>query len=1180
MRARPSTFAFGVLLLCARGARAADFEHALIIIADDLGTDKVGSYAVDVTNPLETRPTTPNLDLMAAVGVRFSDAWATPVCSPTRAMLLSGDYPFRNGVGDIIGDNSTITMPTDPPTLAQLAADVGLATGIFGKTHIGELEDTPTRATLYDKDLADYPIVIGFDWFQGNTDGAVTSYANWLYMQSIPSTTMSSGYVTRAATNRTTSPTNQTTSDALSWLDGQAALGARRLAVVSYHLPHSTGLVTSPTWSNAVTSCGGTASSDQTANMEFSVSCLDTELAELLAGVPDLEDTLVVFVGDNGTDKTVGEGFFNDSRGKSTQFESGVRVPFLLVDGAAIQDTLDNGGVPPADGVYRIDSGSVSSDPASVVDVYATVADFLDLSTSDCVVGDTCARDSISLRSVLTGGASERDVAWSENYALDASDAVTGNAALRIGNFKLITTVASTTRPCRSYDMFDLSTDRWENDDLFDDPAYAAEQAVLLAALEDFADEMLGGPNDWLNHADCDACGTETWYDGFDDSCDDASDFDQDGDGVEWPDDCLDTDPNAYPGATDVWYDGIDSDCAGNSDFDLDGDGSDTPTDCNDLDAAVGPGAADAWYDGVDSNCDGAPDFDQDGDGYDLTDDCDDTDGGVYPGAPETPYDGVDADCLGDSDFDRDGDGYDAVDGGGSDCMDADAAINPDATEIPYNGIDEDCTGADLSDVDGDGYTAEVLGGLDCDDDVAGTYAGAADAWYDGVDSNCAGDSDFDQDGDSFDLADDCDDTDDGVYPGAPEIPYDGLDADCLGDSDFDLDGDGHDAVDGGGSDCMDDDAAINPDAAEIPYNGLDEDCTGADLSDVDGDGYTAEVLGGLDCDDDVAGTYAGAADAWYDGVDSNCAGDSDFDQDGDSFDLADDCDDLRDDVWPGATESAYDGIDADCLGDSDFDLDGDGFDSAVYGGTDCDDLDAAIWPGAPEASGDGVDADCDGTVEALDADGDGSSVDLDCDDNNPAAYPGATEIPYDGVDEDCLGGDDYDVDRDGHAPTAYGGTDCNDNAATVYVGATDTWYDGIDSNCDGRNDYDRDGDTYPSSTYGGTDCNDSSTRIKPGARETWYDGVDQNCDGASDYDQDRDGYPATTYGGTDCNDVVSAVKPGASEIWYDGVDQNCDGANDYDRDGDGWPVSTDCNDGSARSYPGAPGWNLDCTRR
>ena len=850
-----------VLLGATGSALAADFEHAIILIADDLGTDRVGAYAVDVYNPTETRPPTPNMDALAAVGVRFSDAWATPLCSPTRAMLYAGEYPFRTGVGE----NEGHQMPLDPDTLPMRAQDNGVAVALFGKAHIGEKDESLDAPTRSRQDFADYPIDVGFEVFQGNNDGAVGSYSRWLYVESLPFAANSSGYATSAAYN-TVSPTDQVNDDALDWLDEQSAAGTRRIAVVSYHLPHAAG-GSSESWATAASSCGGTSTGDETEDQKLAVGCLDDALLTFLSGVPDLEDTLIVFLGDNGTPKRVPEGYFDDERGKGTVYENGARVPFVVADGAAVQDMLD--GVSTT-GPYRVEAGLTSADPASVVDVYATLADLLDLSAGPCTLGETCARDSQSLRAVLSGDAPTRASTWTELNTPAGTNPATGEGAVRVGDVKLIVRIEHAQAPCRTYELYDLAADRWELDDLYDDPAYATEQASLRAEVDAISADMLGSTVDWLNHADCDAClETETWYDGFDSNCDRASDYDQDLDGVDWPEDCLDTDATAYPGAADVWYDGVDSDC------------------------------------------DGANDLDQDGDSFDLADDCDDTDATVWPGARETPYDGIDADCMLDSDFDADGDGIDAV--------------------------------------------------------------------------------------------------------------------------------------------------------------------------------------------------------AW--------------------------------------------------------------------GGTDCDDADASIWPGASDFDGDGIDSDCDGAVEIDDGDGDGAAYAVDCDDDDASTYPGAADAPYDGVDQDCAGDDDFDADGDGYRPLAYGGNDCDDADATTYPGAGDAWYDGVDSDCDGANDYDQDGDGARSATYGGPDCDDVDRRVKPSAREIWYDGVDQNCDGADDDDADRDGYSSEATGGTDCNDRVSAVKPGAAEIWYDGVDQNCDDADDFDRDGDGWPRSTDCDDGAPRRYPGAPGWNLDCTR-
>ncbi|MBK9649596.1 MAG: hypothetical protein IPO67_31340 [Deltaproteobacteria bacterium] len=102
----------------------------------------------------------------------------------------------------------------------------------------------------------------------------------------------------------------------------------------------------------------------------------------------------------------------------------------------------------------------------------------------------------------------------------------------------------------------------------------------------------------------------ETWYDGVDQDCDGQNDYDQDGDGVTVEGDCWD-DPNdstileealgagltltaaqVFVGAVDVWYDGVDQDCDGASDFDQDGDGHDSANDAQ-ADSGVGDDCVD-----------------------------------------------------------------------------------------------------------------------------------------------------------------------------------------------------------------------------------------------------------------------------------------------------------------------------------------------------------------------------------------------------------------------------------------------------------------------------------------------------------------------------------------------------------------------------------------------------------
>jgi hypothetical protein len=515
-------------------------------------------------------------------------------------------------------------------------------------------------------------------------------------------------------------------------------------------------------------------------------------------------------------------------------------------------------------------------------------------------------------------------------------------------------------------------------------------------------------------------------YDGIDTDCDGGNDWDADRDGaVRTVDaaradglavgDCDDGDARRGPTAPEVWYDGVDQDCDGANDFDRDGDGAvrrgdearaggTAPDggDCDDRAPTVRPGLVDAPYDGVDADCAGDDDHDVDGDGWPAASagappgatDCDDGDPAVFPGALDAPYDGRDADCAGGNDYDADGDGSVAdpyvllalLPGG--DCDDADPARSALLTERYYDGVDGDCAGGNDYDADGDGFASSahpegadpLTPATDCDDGDRFVHPGTTDAPYDGIDRDCGGDNDYDADGDGFvalahaaraggtaPRAGDCDDGRADVNPGAPDLAYDGVDADCAADDDFDRDGDGVRPP----ADCDDLDPRRSPLRVEQPYDGLDADCAGGSEYDLDGDGVVAIGFDGFagpaegvgDCDDTDDRVFPGAPDAPYDGLDADCDGANDYDADGDahvalgfearaggSAPLLGDCDDLDPDTNPGALDDPADPADADCDGSpGDFDVDGDGvpvLTDCTSGGCDCDDTDATVWVG------------------------------------------------------------------------------------------------------------------------------------------------------------------------------------------------------------------------------------------
>src|SRR4051812_29019383 len=125
----------------ARGEDPKGRPNVVLILADDLGFMDLGC-----NNPA-TFYETPNLDRLAARGVRFTNGYAAcPVCSPTRASILTGKYPPRVGITDFIGGNRSGRLKPAPNrdhlaleevTLAEAFRGAGYATFFAGKWHLG-----------------------------------------------------------------------------------------------------------------------------------------------------------------------------------------------------------------------------------------------------------------------------------------------------------------------------------------------------------------------------------------------------------------------------------------------------------------------------------------------------------------------------------------------------------------------------------------------------------------------------------------------------------------------------------------------------------------------------------------------------------------------------------------------------------------------------------------------------------------------------------------------------------------------------------------------------------------------------------------------------------------------------------------------------------------------------------
>lgn len=129
--------------------------NIIYIYADDLGYGDLSCYGA-------TKIKTPNIDKLAAKGIRFTNAHATSsTCTPSRYALMTGRYPWRQqGTGILPGDAALI-IPTDKTTLPNLFKNAGYKTGIVGKWHLGLGNDV---AKNWNCEIKPGPNEVGFNY--------------------------------------------------------------------------------------------------------------------------------------------------------------------------------------------------------------------------------------------------------------------------------------------------------------------------------------------------------------------------------------------------------------------------------------------------------------------------------------------------------------------------------------------------------------------------------------------------------------------------------------------------------------------------------------------------------------------------------------------------------------------------------------------------------------------------------------------------------------------------------------------------------------------------------------------------------------------------------------------------------------------------------------------------------
>ena len=346
---------FVVLGYLSTGQAFSQQPNVLLVIADDLGVDSLNLF-------LSTDgPPTPTLDSLANTGVKFTNCWGSPTCSPARAQILTGRYGFRTGVGSVGAVPSV-----DEGTVAQAFKAAGYATGCLGKWHL-------SNATNGNRDN---PNLMGFDHYSGNLGGGLSDYFSW--------TRITNGAVSNGRNNPVTNyATSETASNASDWIQQQG--NNPWFCWVAFNAPHTPFHL--PPANLHTSDLSGTAADISSNPRDYylaMVEAMDTEIGRLLSTIAPAvrANTVVVFIGDNGTPGSATPTPRILTGAKGSLFEGGVNIP-CIVSGASV-----------------VTPGRTHDALISVVDVFTTLLDLAGLNAS--VIPDGAATDSRSFAPYVT----------------------------------------------------------------------------------------------------------------------------------------------------------------------------------------------------------------------------------------------------------------------------------------------------------------------------------------------------------------------------------------------------------------------------------------------------------------------------------------------------------------------------------------------------------------------------------------------------------------------------------------------------------------------------------------------------------------------------------------------------------------------------------------------------------
>ncbi len=432
-----------------------DARNVILIIADDVGAEQVPAYAAELDlggwfNPANL----PTVEMLASAGVRFKEAWSNPTCSPTRAGLLTGHYSCVHEIYDPMSVTAGTSLEDRTPLYVSLPLllPTPYQSGYFGKWHVGDAPDNPNDA--------------GWDNHEGAIGGELDSYVGWEKYEN------GSG-----PTTVTDHATLDVVADFQEWIALREKDGAPFLAVLAFNAAHSTKDADKWIVEDVSDDCGGTPLPSTAPIKQIykeQIRCMDYQLGNLIDTLKThytsiLDNTVIIFIGDNGTPEEVGEGPVASGFSKGSLYQGGVHVPMIIADGHWLLDAEDRKPLPLKP---RILSPNRTTDAlVHTRDLYGTILELTGNPNWDC------GNVSNSLVPFL------KDPTASGNpYVVTEQSA--DSYAIRDSQYKLIRRPSGDT-------FYDLTATPWESSALSLASLSIAEQSAydaLVAELSDFED--------------------------------------------------------------------------------------------------------------------------------------------------------------------------------------------------------------------------------------------------------------------------------------------------------------------------------------------------------------------------------------------------------------------------------------------------------------------------------------------------------------------------------------------------------------------------------------------------------------------------------------------------------------------------------------------------------------------